>query len=135
MYRRDLITNFKRTSSRFVVEDYDTLTLLLKPIEKIITTPNILTEVSNLSNNEILGPGYFDKFAHNISLLTEVYLRSEDIVKVEGFRKFQLTDTGILETAREKYLVLTEDFALSQFLQKQGVDTLNFNHIRTFNWH
>ncbi len=42
------ITTFKRTQ-QFVEEDFQLLMLLLGYFDKIITTPNILTEVSNLS--------------------------------------------------------------------------------------
>jgi len=30
--------------------------------------------------------------------------------------------------------VLTDDFRLSQFLERAGVDVLNFNHIRLAAW-
>lgn len=41
------IPKFKRTDT-FVVEDYYTLLAVLQFVSKPITTPNILTEVSNL---------------------------------------------------------------------------------------
>ena len=33
-----------------------------------------------------------------------------------------------------QYLVLTDDFRLSQYLPKIQVDAINFNHIRMYNW-
>ena len=44
------ITTFKRTQ-QFVEEDFQLLRLLLGYFDKIITTPNILTEVSNLAGH------------------------------------------------------------------------------------
>ena len=50
-------------------------------------------------------------------------------------RKYRSSgDTGILRLARGKYLVLTDDFRLSQYLQKMEIDVLNFNHIRPLGW-
>ena len=49
-YNKTLIQRFKRTQ-KYVTEDYELLTAVIKDFTKIITTPNILTEVSNLSGN------------------------------------------------------------------------------------
>jgi hypothetical protein len=46
-FDQDLIPSFKRTV-QFTVEDYNTLLLLLQMFDRLVTTPNILTEVSNL---------------------------------------------------------------------------------------
>ncbi len=50
------------------------------------------------------------------------------------FAKFGLTDAAIAEIAAKKYLVLTDDFRLSQSLQAAGIDALNFNHVRDAYW-
>ncbi len=36
--------------------------------------------------------------------------------------------------AKNKYLVLTDDLKLGNYLQKVGIDTINFNNIRTYGW-
>ncbi len=46
MCDKNYIATFKRTKT-FSSEDYDILFHILQPFCKIITTPNILTEVSN----------------------------------------------------------------------------------------
>ena len=46
---RDRIERFKRTKT-FTTNDYDVLVRLLSIFQKIVTTPNILTEVSNFIN-------------------------------------------------------------------------------------
>jgi hypothetical protein len=33
--------------------------------------------------------------------------------------------------AKGNYLVMTDDFRLAGYLQKEAVDVINFNHIRT----
>lgn len=135
LFDSKVIPKFKRTMM-FAEEDYFTLLKLLGYFETIVTTPNILTEVSNLSGQL---PGhwklsYFEIFGRGIILLDEHYCSSPDIIEIEEFKQFGLTDVGILHLAKSRYLVITEDFKLSQYLQKKGIDVLNFNHIRTINW-
>jgi hypothetical protein len=134
-YDRSLIPRFKRTR-QFTVEDYATLLLLLRPFEAVITTPNILTEVSNLSG-QLVEPArsdHFRMFAERIRLMDEHYIDSREAAAQEGFVRFGVTDMGILLLSRNRYLVLTDDFRLSQFLQHNGVDVINFNHIRPLGW-
>ncbi len=134
-FRREIIPIFKRTQT-FTIEDYYTLLNIISYFEKVVTTPNILTEVSNLLGQlaEHLKLGCFENFASGITGLDEHYLPSIDIAKTEEFKRFGITDAGILSLARDKYLVLTDDFRLSQYLQTKGVDVLNFNNIRVINW-
>ena len=127
----DRILSFKRTA-QFTLEDYRTLLLLLRPFERIVTTPNILTEVGNLSDK--LGASYLQLFAEQIGLMEEHYIDSRGIVAQEEFTRIGLTDTGIIHLSRSEYLVLTDDFPLSQRLEKNGLDVINFNHIRPLGW-
>lgn len=46
--RRQISTNSRLAD--FTEDDYDLLVQMLKPVRRPVTTPNILTEVSNLSN-------------------------------------------------------------------------------------
>ncbi|BBD54630.1 hypothetical protein [Planktothrix agardhii] len=62
--------------------------------------------------------------------MQEFYIESRNTVEVEGFTKFGLTDTGIID----RYLVLTDDLRLAHYLQKIGIDTVNFNNIRVYGW-
>ena len=134
-FDQDLIQRFKRTR-QFTVEDYATLTSILGLFDKIATNPHILTEVSNLSGQlgEPARSEYFKKFSSDIILLEEENMASRDVATMQEFVRFGLTDTGIIRLARRRYLVLTDDFRLSQYLQNAGVDVVNFNHIRTTNW-
>ena len=134
-YDPSQIGNFKRTK-QFTIEDYNLLVLLLRPFKKLITTPNILTEVANLSGQlgEPVRSSYFYTFAERIKLLDEEYIESREIAAQAEFVKMGLTDVGILALSKGQYLVLTEDFRLSQLLGSRGVDVINFNHIRTLGW-
>jgi hypothetical protein len=112
------------------------LVIVLSNFKALVTTPNILTEVSNLSGQlgEPLRLNYFEKFASGIGLLDENYIPSNKVSNMEEFKKFGLTDMGIMCLAKHSYLVITDDFRLSQYLQKENIDVLNFNHIRPMKW-
>ncbi len=133
--RRELIPNFKRVS-KFAVEDFDTIVNVVGYFGKILTTPNILTEVSNLAG-QLSGTDRndcFESFASTLTLLKEEYVPSEDVVPTEHFRKFGITDAGIIHFARGKYLVVTDDFPLYHLLSSSGGDALNFYHLAPMNW-
>jgi rRNA-processing protein FCF1 len=129
------IPRFKRTR-QFTVEDYGMLHLMLQSFEKLLTTPNVLTEVSSFSGQlaDPLRTLFFKKFASEIALLEERYVESGRIADLPEFVRLGLTDTGILSLSRGSHLVLTDDFPLSQRLQAAGIDVINFNHVRLLGW-
>jgi rRNA-processing protein FCF1 len=132
---RDRVGRFKRTET-FLPEDYDILVEILSYFSKIVTTPNILTEVNSLANQlgEPERTQCFAIFAQGISIFEECYLESKTIASDQHFTRFGLTDCSIVSFAREQYLVLTDDLKLANHLQQQGIDTVNFNNIRVYGW-
>lgn len=132
---RERISRFNRTQN-FIPEDYDLLLQVLGYFQTIATTPNVLTEVSNLADKlgEPERSQCFAFFAQGISTFQETYLESKRVVTDQQFTKFGLTDCGILSFAKDRYLVLTDDLRLADYLQRQGVDTVNFNNLRVFGW-
>lgn len=135
MTNRERIARFNRTQS-FLPDDYDTLVRILSYFSRIITTPNILTEVNSLANQlgEPERTQCFTIFAQGISVFEECYLESKTVVTDQRFARFGLTDCGILNIARGQHLVLTDDLKLANYLQQQGIDTINFNNIRIYGW-
>lgn len=135
MYDPQRIPKFKRTMS-FAIEDFYTLLGLFRYFSKVVTTPNILTEVSNLANQlaDNLKSAFYLKFAHQLTSLEEHYIGSATLSATPHFPKLGLTDAGILDLAQGQYLVLTDDFRLVGQLEKQGIDVINFNHLRRINW-
>lgn len=132
---RERIPKFNRTE-KFVPEDYDILVKILSYFNKIVTTPNILTEVNSLANKlgEPERSQFLSVFAKGVARLNESYLESTEVVRTDSFTKFGLTDCGIATLAKNKYLVLTDDFKLTNYLQKIEIDTINFNNIRVYGW-
>lgn len=130
-FDRDLISRFKRTC-QFTVQDFDLLSAFLAQFENIVTTPNILSEVSNLSGQlgEPAKMGFFTQFARQIRPLDERYVRSDDASQTSLFPKLGLTDSAIFHLAQQdNCCVLTDDFELWGHLQKTGIKAINFNHL------
>lgn len=134
-YDADLISKFKRTMA-FTVEEFLLLAMILQSFDRVITTPNVLTEVSNLSGQlpKNLHSDFYSDFAARIPVLEERYTASGTIAASVHFNKFGLTDSGIVDIVKRSYLVLTDDLALFGYLQNLGIDAINFNHIRQLAW-
>jgi hypothetical protein len=132
-YDRSQITKFKRTR-QYTEDDFVFLNQFLPYFSRIVTTPHILTETSNLSG-QFTGKSkddYFAAFARQIEILDERQIPSKEIANKPHFRRFGLTDSVIVQLAQAKILVLSDDLCLCGFLEQSGVDVINFNHIRYF---
>jgi hypothetical protein len=129
------IARFKRTRA-FTEDDFYTLAALITFFSKIVTTPNVLTEVNSLSNQlpEPIKPSYYLEFARRVDTLEEHFLESRGTSRSAHFTRFGLTDSGIVELVKDKYLVITDDLRLASYCQNIGIDVINFNNIRTMNW-
>jgi rRNA-processing protein FCF1 len=134
-FKRELIPSFRRTD-QFTPEDFDLLLRLLKRFQRIVTTPNILSEVNSLSAQlgEPAKTPYFQEFAQGIETLDEHYVESTAAARIEHFPKLGLTDCAILHCAKGQFLVLTDDSRLYQLMEKSGVDVINFSHLRAAAW-
>lgn len=129
---RGRITTFDRTD-KYTLEDFDTLNAIIGRFRNVVTTPHILAETSNLGGQlgGKLREAFFDVLAQATTVLDEQYVASRDAM--QGYRRFGLTDAGIMAIAGT-YLVITDDLPLSNYLLSTGVDVINFNWIRSYNW-
>ena len=135
MFDRQLVGRFERTRE-FLPEDFDLLGRFVASFRQRFTTPNILTELSNLSGKlpEHIRGDYFRSLTNQIDTLAESYTSSRSLAHSPSFPRFGLTDSSIIEGPRNKYLVLTDDFRLSKFLERVGQHVINFNHLRLIHW-
>jgi hypothetical protein len=85
-FDRTLIARFKRTE-RYSVNDFDVLQSTLARFDRVVTTPNILTEVNSLSNQlwERTRTNYLTAISQRISLLCEEYVTSAEGARMEFF--------------------------------------------------
>ncbi len=131
-----LFGRFKRVSA-YTLDDYELLVRLLGSFTTLLTTPHILTEVSNLSNSlpEWLKSDWHQNFAALIDSqndtpgLRERWTPATELAQLPEFLTFGITDTALTELASEA-LVVTEDYRLSNVLRSQGVPVLNFGDLR-----
>jgi hypothetical protein len=134
---RTLLDKFKPTANRgFTPSDYDLLCWMIDQFPRILTTPHVLTEVSNYSEQLKGDAGQLlvNKVILLIQRADECYEKSQALVVKDGFREFGLTDTAIGNLPSNRFLVLTVDFPLSGWLEKRGIDVVNFNRFRPQRW-
>jgi hypothetical protein len=115
------------------VEDFGLLSDLLARASKVLVTPNILTEASNLA-------GYIAEPARGriyLALKTlvgeaveERYVESKEAVARDEFIRIGLTDCAILQMPKSSCAVLTADLDLYLAALRAGFQALNFNHLR-----
>lgn len=134
-YDRRRLSTFKRTV-KYSLEDYAIIAKFVEHFQVLVTTPHILTEVSNLSNElpDKFKESYYQEFKKQVTVLEEIYEKSITICDCECFGRLGLTDSGITLLSKGKYLILTDDFPLSNRLQSLNIDVLNFNHIKSKSW-
>jgi hypothetical protein len=131
LHSRKGIQRFKRTS-QFTPGDFDCLAGVVRLFKQVVTTPNVLTEVSNLLGQLPEGAHFpvFQRFSLGIQHFQEQFLPSRELAQESCFPKFGLTDAGIVQSAKGRFLVLTDDFRLAGYLERRGIDVINFNHLR-----
>lgn len=128
-FQRERISTFKRTA-QFSVDEFEVLRSLVSQFRTIITTPHLLTEVSNLANSlpEYVKEAWAAHFAAQIGTLLEVFYPASEIIAESAFNAFGLSDAAI-QKASKGTLVLTDDFRLSGYLRSLGFATLNFREV------
>jgi len=131
----EFIQQFKRTAT-YTPADYQMLLRLIDQFENVVVTPNVLTEVSNLSNglNGARLRDFYSVFKESLSILSEEFVASAAVASQPGFKIYGLADIGINPIAKSKYLVLTDDLRFADFAGRNGVDVINFNHLRRAAW-
>lgn len=122
----ELIREFKRTS-HFTIDDFYLISDFIELFESKITTPNILTEVSNLMGNK-----------PNLRALLKIYISNSEektqesikVVQNDAFITFGITGAAIIEISKNSYLVMTDDNPFYGILVNKGIDTVNLDELR-----
>ena len=115
----------------FTDEDFQYLERLVESLGKLITTPHILTEVSNLAKLDGKALNTFRQgYKAVVEQMEEFYDESRSVVTDACFMRLGLTDAAIATLSRRNMLVMTLDLDLWSALQQRGVDAVNFNHLR-----
>lgn len=125
-----LIATFKRLNS-FETEDIKGLSETLKVFSIIRTTPHVLTEVSNLANGlpEWRKRNWSAHFSRQVEVISEEWTPAKAIAS-NPMLVFGLTDAALASLA-STHVILTLDFPLSNSLESQGLNVINFTHLRS----
>jgi predicted nucleic acid-binding protein len=125
-----IIATFKHLNM-FQVADYELLDELLGGFTSVVTTPHVLTEVSNHARHlkGSFGLMLLDELQKFSNQTTEIYRESKILSERYEFRTLGITDCALAELS-ETVTVVTTDFRLAGYLQSQGKQVINFNHRR-----
>jgi hypothetical protein len=126
--------SFNRVAS-YTKEDYDLLTRLMSIFTRMVTTPHVLTEVSNWIGHlpQQQKQECLKSFPVTFASFIELQFDSFELSKENHFTYLGLTDTALARVANE-YLVLTDDARFIGHMTNLGLDALNINHIREQVW-
>jgi hypothetical protein len=84
-------------------DDFQLIEYLIEFFSVLHTTPNVLTEVSNLGSK--LGQRFFITLGTMVSVLQEEYCVSKDAIGNAAFGKLGLTDAGIIKVDQATQVV------------------------------
>ncbi|MEQ9305729.1 MAG: hypothetical protein RJQ14_17580 [Marinoscillum sp.] len=117
-----LISKNKRTSI-YSEGDFLKLVQVIEDLDKLITIPNVWTEVDNLLNRiGYLKYEYVDQLKVLMSQTEERYLSSNIALSQAEFWSLGITDTLLLQVAKECDLLITSDSELSDFANANGIN-------------
>jgi hypothetical protein len=124
---------FARTK-QYTPEDYELGALVLQRYRTAVTTPHILSQVSDLLRHS----GAWGDFADELSLrLKSVYRTSIEhfvparvLARPAGFPDFGLADCAVLDAAKRGCTVFTDDLNLHNWVLSNGWLSLNFTEVR-----
>jgi hypothetical protein len=119
--------------SKYTVEDYNILTRLKSLFKITVTTPHVLTEVSNLAGDlpESVRIACLKEFCNVLADFEEFPIPSFAAAQEAVFPFLGLTD-AVLTQLSAQYLVISDDSRLIARLNSGGLEGLNFNHLRQY---
>lgn len=126
----------KRTNT-YTSSDFNLLLNFMSLFQRFVTTPNILTEVSNLLEGVAYQKGPVLAILPDlVEDFIEMYEPSQALMTThnKAFSKFGLSDAATCAMAEQDYLILTDDLNLCYYLQNNKFDALNFNNLWSLNY-
>ena len=125
------ILNFKRTQN-YTIEDYRLLRDLVGWFgAPLVSTPHILSQVSDLTDLAGSEQSAVRRlFKSLIVTIDERYDSARSLAQGPFFERFGLSDAAVSAIGKQTILVLTADVQLQIALAINGLDALNFNHVR-----
>ena len=122
-----------RRLREFSVDDYEKLRNLIAGVERVLVTPNTLTEASNLlgQHGEPERSQLLDGLRYVIEESREIVVASAEAARSRVFHRLGLTDAALFEVATVERPLVTVDLDL--YLAASSKDAgaaLNFTYLR-----
>lgn len=129
------VERFKRTRS-YSRDDYALLVNFVGEFQRMLATPNVLTETSNLLGQlaEPLRRRALGALGNLTGACGEAYYPSAELVLDPYFPLLGLSDTSIIRAVDRDVTVVTDDLQLYVRLSASGINAINFNHLRSGSW-
>ena len=131
---RGLVTVHKRLRP-YSEADYELLQGFLAVTEKVTTTPNIMTEVSNIASFGIVEPA-LSRINSSVKGLAaafdETYKPSGELTVLPEFDRLGLADCPLLAILDHRTRLLTADTLLYLAALDRGFEAINFDDARRF---
>jgi hypothetical protein len=129
-----LISTHKRTH-KFTPADFETLSRFLAGYPRIIVTPNVVTETSNLlqQTHDVTGRRLLGVLKQMLSQFTERFVPSAEAASLPEFLRLGIADSATLHTPPADSVLLTDDLPLYLQASKLGHRAFNFNHLQAAN--
>ncbi len=123
----NLIRKTPRTT-KFDENDFILVSKFIDFFDTQITSPHILTEVSDL-----LGESNDFQFILKtyINIAEEVFSSSKKVAESDSFLKFGLADSAIIEISNNSHLIFTADNRFYGYLSNMGIDAVNFDLLKS----
>lgn len=121
--------DWKRTSA-FTQRHLDYLILAARHARRLVTTPHILAEASNLAIDAPprIRTRVVEELVDYVGAAREHQFPATRAVRVREFVRLGLSDSAQLLLGRPRPLVITVDAPLCEALLKHGQPTINLNH-------
>ena len=129
---RGLVASHKRLRP-YGEDDYELLQGFIVVSEAVVTTPNVMTEVSNIADYGVREPArarVTSSLKGLIGAFVEVYRQSADLTDFGEFERLGLADCSLLGVLDDKTRLLTVDNALYLAALERGREAVNFHHVR-----
>lgn len=135
----NFIDKCKLTCNNYSKNDYELLCEIIKLFKKVIITPHVIAEISNLSRKGITDEKLINYFKNFIEFLKTPSLEERNIslesffgIKINYISSFGFTDMAIHELSKNnKFAIITDDSPFYQF-SCDKTPTIKFQHIKTF---
>jgi hypothetical protein len=135
-YDKNFIPQHRRLE-KYEIIDFEWLINFIKHFKKIIITPHILTELSNLSftMSEPKLSDYIKRFVFILKSFTEENLSLSNILSLDLLPELGVTDSAFIDIAKNKnYLVITDDLNAYVNMEKQKIDAINYTYVKDYIW-